>query len=219
MLKKTIFSVFSDKHTVRSNDKNSISQFQALATTLAATIGTGNIVGVATAIGTGGAGAVFWMWVSAFFGMMTSFAENVLGIYYRRKNEKGEWIGGSMVFLEKGLGCRWLAVLFAVFSLIASFGIGNIAQVNGISVAMKSTFHIPPVVTGGVLAVLIAFVLLGGLKRVAVVTEKLVPAMALVYVVGAVIVIGMNYRQIPSAVAEIFQSAFDMQSVGGGVLG
>lgn len=219
LLKTTILSVFRDKSTVKSNDKNAISQFQALATTLAATIGTGNIVGVATAIGTGGPGAVFWMWVSAFFGMMTSFAENVLGIYYRKKNEKGEWIGGSMMFLEHGLGCKWLAVLFAVFSLIASFGIGNIAQVNGISVALETTFRIPPVVTGIVLAIFIAFVLLGGLKRVAVVTEKLVPGMALLYTVGAIAVIAMNWKQIPSAFGEIFRGAFDLQSVGGGVMG
>ncbi len=219
LLKTTILSVFRDKRTVKSNDKHAISQFQALATTLAATIGTGNIVGVATAISAGGAGAVFWMWVSAFFGMMTSFAENVLGIYYRKKNEKGEWMGGSMMFLEKGLGCKWLAVLFAVFSLIASFGIGNIAQVNGISVALDMTFHIPPVATGIVLAVLIAFVLLGGLKRVAVVTEKLVPGMALLYTVGAIAVIALNWRQVPAAFGEIFHSAFDLQSVGGGVMG
>ena len=219
LLKTTILSVFRDKHTTKSDDKNAISQFQALATTLAATIGTGNIVGVATAIGTGGAGAVFWMWVSAFFGMMTSFAENVLGIYYRKKNEKGEWLGGSMMFLEHGLGCKWLAVLFAVFSLVASFGIGNIAQVNGISVALNTSFHIPPMVTGIVLAVVIAFVLLGGLKRVAVVTEKLVPGMALLYTLGAIVVIALNWRQIPAAFSEIFRSAFDLQSVGGGVMG
>ena len=142
-LKNTIFSVFRNKDVVKSKEKNAISQFQALTTALAATVGTGNIVGVATAIAAGGAGAIFWMWVSAFFGMMTKYAEIVLGIYFRHKNEKGEWIGGPMYYLEKGLRQKWLAVLFAVFCLFASFGIGSVAQVNGISTAMHNSFHLP----------------------------------------------------------------------------
>ncbi len=124
-LKNTIFAVFKGKDATQSKDRNAISQFQALATALAATVGTGNIVGVATAIAAGGAGAIFWMWVSAFFGMMTKYAEIVLGIYFRRRNGNGEWVGGPMYYIEKGLGQKWLAVLFAVFCLFASFGIGS----------------------------------------------------------------------------------------------
>ena len=135
-IKNTVAAIFKDRKVTKTKDEKAISQFQALATALAATVGTGNIVGVATAISSGGAGAVFWMWISALLGMMTSFSENALGIYFRRKNEKGEWVGGPMYYIEKGLGQKWLAVIFSVFCLFASFGIGSVAQVNGISTAL-----------------------------------------------------------------------------------
>lgn len=220
VLKNTIFSMFrKGKNTEKAKDKDAISPFQALATALAATVGTGNIVGVATAIAAGGAGAIFWMWVSAFFGMMTKYAEIVLGIYFRHKNEKGEWVGGPMYYIEKGLHQKWLAVLFAVFCLLASFGIGSVAQVNGIATAMEGSFHIPNYVTGIVICLLAGFIVFGGLKRIVTVTEKFVPLMALLYIVGALVVIAANFRNILPAFGEIFGSAFQLKSVGGGVMG
>ncbi len=149
--KETIFAIFTKRSVTKTKDKKAITQFQALSTALAATIGTGNIAGVATAITVGGAGAVFWMWVSAFFGMMTNFSENVLGIYFRQKNPKGEWSGGAMYYLQNGLKDRRffrhlakpLAVLFSIFCIVASFGMGNMAQVNSISHALNNTFKVP----------------------------------------------------------------------------
>lgn len=231
-MKHTLLAVFKDRTVTKTADKSNISQFQALATALAATVGTGNIVGVATAIAAGGPGAVFWMWVSAFFGMMTNFAENVLGIYYRRKNEKGEYIGGAMIYIERGLHCKWLAVIFSIFCLIASFGIGNIAQINGISTSIQETFKlselaaklslpgwIPGLVVGVVIAVFVGFVVIGGIKRIASVTEKLVPFMAIFFIVGALIVILINVKNIPSAFGAIFTEAFSFRSVGSGIMG
>lgn len=218
-IKNTIFAIFKNKNVVKTDDKKAISQFQALATALAATVGTGNIVGVATAITAGGAGAVFWMWVSAFFGMMTSYSENVLGIFFRHKNENGDWIGGPMYYIEKGLKQKWLARIFSVFCLLASFGIGSIAQVNGISTAMTKSFKVPGFVTGIVVCILIGVIVLGGLKRIVNVTEKFVPIMALFYITGTLIVIIANYKHIGSAFSEIFSSAFSLKSVGGGVFG
>ncbi len=228
-LKHTIGAIFKDKNTTAHTGKSdrSISQFQSLCTALAATIGTGNIVGVASAIISGGPGAIFWMWIMAILGMMTNYSENVLGIYYRRKNSKGEWCGGAMYYLRDGLGAKKgfktigtvLAVLFACFCLLASFGIGNMSQVNSISGNMKSAFNVPTYVTGIVIMVLSAFVILGGLKRVASVTEKLVPVMAVLYIVGALAICIGNYDKIGPAFAAIFQGAFNLKSAGGGVVG
>ena len=178
-----IFNKDITAHT--SKEDMAISQFQSMCTALAGTIGTGNIVGVATAIVSGGPGSIFWMWVMALLGMMTSFSENVLGVYYRRKNEKGEWSGGAMYYLTDGLGAKKgckqlgkvLAVLFACFCILASFGIGNMSQINSIAGNMNAAFHTPYLVTGVALMVVTALIVLGGLKRVAAVTEKLVPLM------------------------------------------
>ena len=165
-MKKTIGAVFKDNHVTSHTKDKSISQFQSLCTALAATVGTGNIVGVSGAIMVGGPGAVFWMWVIAFFGMMTNYSENVLGIYYRRKNTKGEWAGGAMYYLRDGLGSyphmkqtgKVLAWLFSLFCLIASFGIGNMTQVNSISGNMDTVFGVPTWVTGVVVAILVGLV-------------------------------------------------------------
>lgn len=220
VLKHTIFSALRNrKKADPQKEKTAISSFQALATALAATVGTGNIVGVATAIAAGGAGAIFWMWISAFFGMMTKYAEIVLGIYFRRKNEKGEWVGGPMYYIEKGLHQKWLAVLFAVFCLLASFGIGSIAQVNGIATAVETAFRIPCIVTGCIVCVLTGFIVYGGLNRIVTVTEKFVPITALLYLVGALAVIAVNYRNILPAFGAIFSGAFQRKSVSGGLLG
>ncbi len=223
----TLFAIFKKKSVTKTDDKKAISQFQALATALAATIGTGNIAGVATAIVIGGPGAVFWMWVSAFFGMMTNFSEKVLGIYFRKKNSKGEWSGGAMYYIEEGLkdkkGIRHIAkplsVLFAIFCVLASFGIGNMTQMNSISSAMTSNFNIPAIVTGIVLAIITALIVIGGIKRIASVSEKLVPFMALFYVVGCLIIFISNYEQIPYVFSSIFKSAFNFSSVAGGIGG
>lgn len=200
--KNTVGGIFHDKHVTKHTDADdqSISQFQSLCTALAATIGTGNIVGVASALVAGGPGAIFWMWIVAFFGMMTNYSENVLGIYYRRRNSRGEWSGGAMYYLKDGLGsykgCKQigavLAVLFSAFCLLASFGIGNMSQVNSIAANMTSAFSIPATVTGIVLVIIGALVIVGGLKRIAAVTEKLVPFMAIAYVIGALIIFFAN---------------------------
>ena len=213
-LKHTIGAIFTNKDVTAHTSKEdmAISQFQSMCTALAGTIGTGNIVGVATAIVSGGPGAIFWMWVMALLGMMTSFAENVLGVYYRRKNEKGEWNGGAMYYLTDGLGAkpgckavgRVLAVLFACFCILASFGIGNMSQINSIAGNMNAAFHLPYLATGLALMVVTALIVIGGLKRVAAVTEKLVPLMA---------------GNIPAALAAIFKGAFNLNAAGGGALG
>ncbi|MDD7451039.1 MAG: alanine/glycine:cation symporter family protein [Treponema sp.] len=228
-IKLTIGAIFKDKSVTAHTEKENkaISQFQSLCTALAATIGTGNIVGVATAIVLGGPGAIFWMWIMAIFGMMTNYSENVLGIFFRRKGANGEWHGGAMYYLKDGLGgykgCKWigviLAVLFSAFCLLASFGIGNMSQVNSIAGNMKSAFNIPSWVTGIGLVILSAIVILGGLKRVAAVTEKLVPVMAILYILGALIVIFAHASIIPAAFTSIFRGAFSVKSASGGIVG
>mgnify|MGYP001088803613 FL=1 len=227
--KNTIGGIFSDKHITKhtGKDDKSISQFQSLCTALAATIGTGNIVGVASALISGGPGAIFWMWIVAFFGMMTNYSENVLGIYYRRKNEKNEWCGGAMYYLKDGLGsykgCKQigaiLAVLFSIFCLLASFGIGNMSQVNSISANMDAAFGVPAAVTGIALMILAALVIVGGLKRIASVTEKLVPFMAIAYIIGALVIFFANIDQAGAIFSAIFKGAFGLRAVGGGIIG
>ena len=223
-LKCTIGAVFTDKTvTARTGrDDKAISQFQSMCTALAATIGTGNIVGVASAIVCGGPGAVFWMWVMALLGMMTAYAERVLGIYYRRRGPSGEWVGGAMYYLADGLGGRLgriLALLYSGLCAAAAFGVGNIAQVNSIAGNMHAAFGLPPQLTGAVLLAAAGPVVLGGVKRVAAVAEKLVPVMALTYILGALVVIGVNYRRVPAALAAICSGAFGARAVGGGVVG
>ena len=226
-LKNTIGSIFSDRSITKHTEDRSISQFQSLCTALAATVGTGNIVGVAGAIAVGGPGAVFWMWLIAFFGMMTNYSENVLGILYRRKNSKGEWAGGTMYYLRDGLGskkgCKTLgaalAVLFSCFCLLASFGIGNMSQVNSMVSNVYTAFGIPKLATGIFLFAAVALVVLGGLKRIAAITEKIVPFMVVLYLLGTLVIIGMNIATIPAVLVSIFKGAFAMKSVGGGIVG
>lgn len=224
---ETFLAIFKKKSVTKTKEKKAISQFQALSTALAATIGTGNIAGVATAIAVGGPGAVFWMWLSAFFGMMTNYSENVLGIFFRKKNTQGEWSGGAMYYIQEGLKDRKgfkhiakpLAVLFSIFCVLASFGIGNMTQVNSISSAMKSNFNIPNIVTGIALAIIAALVIIGGIKRIASVTEKIVPFMALFYIVGCLIIFFSNFGQIPYVFSSIFRNAFNFGAIAGGVGG
>lgn len=228
-ISKTIGAIFKDAdvtaHTSKEN--RAISQFQSLCTAMAATIGTGNIVGVATAIILGGPGAIFWMWFMALFGMMTNYSENVLGIYFRQKGKNGDWRGGAMYYLKDGLGSykgmkqvgMVLAVLFSLFCLLASFGIGNMSQVNSIAGNMEAAFGVAPWITGIVLVIISAVVILGGLKRVASVAEKLVPFMAVLYILGTSIVIFAHRGNVPAAFVAIFKGAFAMKAAGGGIVG
>ena len=221
-MRHTIGAIFLDRNVTAHTDDEAISQFQSLCTALAATIGTGNIVGVAAAILAGGPGAVFWLWVMALLGMMTSYAENVLGICYRRRDAAGRWCGGPMYYLAEGLGGgfgRALAVLFACFCVLASFGMGNMSQINSIAGNLQAVFRVPPVATGIVLALLTGRVILGGLKRVAAVTEAIVPLMALFYIAGALIIVVLHAGNIPAAFAAIFKGAFNLNAAGGGALG
>ncbi|MCI9342701.1 MAG: sodium:alanine symporter family protein [Lachnospiraceae bacterium] len=206
-------------HVRKTDDKHAISQFQSLCTALAATIGVGNISGVAVALALGGPGAIFWMWLSAFLGMMTNYAENTLGIKYRYKNEKGDWVGGAMIYIEKGLGWKWLAVVFSVFCVLASFGIGNMSQGNEIANGLYNSFAVPKWATALIVMLLAGLVIVGGIKRIASVTEKLVPFMAVTYIIGALVVIFANASAIPDAFGAIFGNAFRLSSMGGGVAG
>ncbi|WP_049730516.1 alanine/glycine:cation symporter family protein [Dorea sp. D27] len=215
----TLGQLFRNRKVRRTDDEQSMSQFQAFCTALAATLGTGNITGVATALIAGGPGAIFWMWISAVVGMMTMYAENVLGILYRYKNRSGRWVGGAMVYMERGLGCKWLAVLFAVFCILASLGMGNMTQANAMAGGLKEAFYVPTFVTGLAAMVLVGMVLFGGVRRIATVTERLIPLISLFYIAGGIIVLAANAAEIPKAFQLIFTEAFKVQSVGGGVLG
>ena len=196
-----------------------ISQFGALTTALAATIGTGNIVGVATAVAIGGPGAVLWCWLTGVFGMATKYSEALLAVKYRVKSSDGRMLGGPMYALEYGVGQKWLGVLFALFAGFASFGIGNLTQGNSMATMVKNNFGVATWITGAVVAVLTGVVIIGGLKSIAGVCEKLVPLMAAFYVAGCIIILCINAPFIPAALKEIFSSAFSNRAVGGGFVG
>lgn len=203
-----------------STSEGDITHFQALMTALAATIGTGNIAGVATAVALGGPGAVFWMWLTALVGMATKYAEAILAVKYRVKDEKGEMAGGPMYFIEKGLNMKWLGVLFAFFGAAAGFGIGNMVQSNSVADALNSTFGLNHWISGVLLAALTALVVLGGIKSIAKVTGTLVPIMAVFYVLGGLFIILLNVSQLPAAFALIFKAAFSgAEPVAGGFAG
>ena len=243
--KKTIGSLFNKDVISHTKDRATISQFQALCTALAATVGVGNIAGVSAAIITGGPGAVFWMWFAAIFGMMTNYSENVLGIYFRRKNHADEWSGGAMYYLQDGLGSyphmkkvgKVLAVIFAVCAMLASFGIGNMGQVNKIVINFTSSFKIEALssrvlwtsggtdvtlyqlIAGLVIMFLVGVVVIGGLQRIAAVAEKIVPVMVVVFIAGSVVIILNNAANIIPAFKAIFTGAFSAPAVWGGVTG
>ena len=198
-----------------------ISPFSALMTALSATIGTGNIAGVATAVAVGGPGALFWMWVTALVGMATKYGEAVCAVKYREVDENGDHVGGPMYYIKNGMGKAWiwLGFLFAIFGAIAAFGIGNTVQTNSIASALEQTYSVPTYITGIVIAVLVAAVILGGIKRIADVASKLVPLMAIIYVVAALIIILLNIGGVPAAFGEIFGQAFTGTAAAGGFLG
>ena len=201
------------------NATGDVSQFGALATALAATIGTGNIIGVATAVALGGPGAVLWCWLTGVFGMSTKYAEGLLAIKYRVRRPDGKMLGGPMYALERGLGWKWLAVLFAVFTAIAAFGIGNTVQANAISTMASQTYGISPYLTGAVVCALTAAVVLGGVKSIARVCAALVPFMSLFYVLGCIYILIVNSPHLWPALKLIVQSAFTPQAAGGGFIG
>ena len=204
-----------------SDHEGDVSHFGALMTALSATIGTGNIAGVATAVVTGGPGAVFWMWITAIFGMATKYGEGVLAVKYRVTNSKGEMSGGPMYYIENGLGkkWKWLAFLFAFFGVMASFGIGSTVQANSVAQAVHSSFGIDTWITGVVLTLITAFVVLGGIQSIARVSSVVVPFMAVLYIVGGLVVVAMHFDLLLPALKVIMQDAFTGQAVAGGVVG
>lgn len=215
--------LFSKESRKTDNGDGDISPFSALMTALAATVGTGNIVGVATAMVTGGPGALVWMWISAAFGISTKYAECALAVKYRSVNEKGEMCGGPMytiknAFSHKGIG-KFLSMAFALFTLLASFGIGNSAQANSITTAVSSTFSIPKWIIGIILVLLTAVVVLGGIKSISKVSSILVPSMAVFYILTGLAVVAINYKNIPSGIGTIFSMAFGGRAVAGGITG
>ena len=198
-----------------------ITPFNALMTSLSATVGTGNIAGVATAIALGGPGAVFWMWCTALVGMATKYAEAVCAVEYREKDEAGHYVGGPMYYIKNGLGEKWLwlGTLFSVFGMVAAFGIGNTVQANSVADVFKTEFGISVWVSGGVMAVLAALVLIGGIRRIAEVAGKLVPIMAVLYVLGGLIILIVNITSVPEAFGLIIQHAFTPAAATGGFAG
>ncbi|MXN88294.1 alanine/glycine:cation symporter family protein [Pasteurella canis] len=200
--------------------KGDVSSFAALCTALAATIGTGNIVGVATAVQAGGPGAVFWMWLVALLGMATKYAECLLAVKYRVRDKQGFMAGGPMYYIERGLGIKWLAKLFALFGiLVAFFGIGTFPQVNAITHAMQDTFSIPIPLTASIITALVALIILGGVRRIAVVSSYIVPFMAVLYVATSLIILLINWQLVPQAIGLIIYSAFEPSAALGGALG
>jgi AGCS family alanine or glycine:cation symporter len=214
-----IFTAIRLSVTKDDNASGDVSQFGALATSLAATIGTGNIVGVATAVAFGGPGAVLWCWLTGVFGIATKYAEGLLAIKYRVQTENGEMLGGPMYALERGLKMKWMAVLFCVFTAIAAFGIGNTVQANSISMLLNESWGISTYVTGGILCLLLALVILFGLKGISKVCSTLVPFMAAFYIVGCIIILWLNAAYLKDTVVLIFNSAFTPQAAGGGFMG
>jgi AGCS family alanine or glycine:cation symporter len=204
-----------------SKGEGDVTAFEGLTTALAATIGTGNVAGVAGAIATGGPGAVFWMWLIAFVGMATKYAESVLAVHYREVDDLGEHVGGPMYFIRNGLGpgWGWLATLFALFGTLAGFGIGNGVQAHEMALALKTSLGVPELLTGVVMAAITFLVLIGGIERIGKVTEVVVPFMAIVYVVGALVILLVHLGEIPAALGVIFNDAFTGQAVAGGALG
>lgn len=226
-LSNTLFAICKKGSVRDKNSRNTLSQFQAMSTTLAATIGTGNIAGVAAAIATGGPGAVFWMWLCSLISMMTSYAENLLGIFYRFKGADGEWCGGPMYYIKDGLSkSRFtsklgtaLAYAFSFFTLLASFGIGNMSQSNSISVVFSSSMNVSPYITGAIIAVVTLIAIGGGVSRIGAITEKLVPFMALFYISASLFIVFSNAKSAPLVFSSIFTNAFSFRSAAGGIGG
>lgn len=218
-IQKYVFKAIKLSVTKDDSGSGDISQFGALTTALAATIGTGNIVGVATAIALGGPGAVFWTWMTGVFGIATKYSEGLLAVKYRVKTSDGTMLGGPMYALERGLKMKWLGVLFSVFTVIASFGIGNMAQANSITDMLNKSFNIPQLYSGIVITIATAVVVLGGVKVIAKVCEGLVPFMAGFYIIGCIYILILNFNFIPQAIVLMLTSAFTAKAATGGFIG
>lgn len=216
---RKIFTAIRLSVTKDKTAEGDVSQFGALATSLAATIGTGNIIGVATAVALGGPGAVLWMWLTGVFGIATKYAEGLLAIKYREKTADGTMLGGPMYALEKGLKMKWLAVLFSLFTAIAAFGIGNTVQANSISLLVNETFAVDKMVTGALLSLATALVILFGVKGIARVCGMLVPFMAIFYVAGCIVILIYNWSFLGETFRVIIDSAFSAKAAGGGFIG
>ncbi len=222
---RKIFKAIKLSYSKDHDSDGDISQFGALTTSLAATIGTGNIIGVATAISLGGPGAVLWCWLTGVFGIATKYGEGLLAIKYRQKTRNGTILGGPMYALEKGLNCKWLAVLFCIFTVLASFGIGNTVQANAISenitLVMEPILdpHYTRMICGFVIATLIGFVTIGGVKKIAHWCTAIVPMMAILYIIGCIYILILNHEYIPAAFNSIIEGAFSTKSMGGGAVG
>lgn len=212
---KGTFGAMFKKHA----DDVNITPFQAVSTALASTVGTGNIVGVTTAIVSGGPGALFWMWFAAFFGMVTKYSEVLLAIKYREKNADGKHFGGPMYYLSKGANLPWLGTIFAVFATLACFGIGNLTQINAMANVVKQNFNVPTIYTGIAVTIVVAIIIVGGIKRIGSVAEKLVPLMCLLYLVCGIIIIFINFDKMPGIFKLVFSDAFSFKQVGAGFMG
>lgn len=217
-VKSTLGTVLK-KDNKKNTDTKNLTQWQAFSTALAGTLGTGNIVGVATAISLGGPGAIFWMWVSSVLGMMTAYAERVLGIIYREKNQNGEYAGGPMYYIQKGLKNKKLAYLFCIFCIGASFGMGNATQVNAVSVSLNQTFGVSKLITGFAVAAIAGFIIMGGVKRAGAFSGIFIPVISVIYIIGCLGLIIINIHRLPGAVFEIFSGAFSLKSAAGGAGG
>lgn len=214
VVKKTIGSLFQ-----KSDNKDGITPFQAVNTALAGTMGTGNIAGVATAIVAGGPGAVFWMWISAFVGMATKYAEVLLAVHFRTKDKNGKYTGGPMYYMQNGVGSSFMAVVFSFLTVVASFGIGNMSQINSVAQGAASSFGVPEIVVGIVFAVLLGFVIMGGINRIGKVAESVIPLFSILYILGAFVVILKNQSMILPVFKSIFYYAFNSRAAVGGVAG
>lgn len=217
ILNNTVFAFA--KGGDKAQESKNVSSFGAMAAAVASTVGVGSIAGVSTAIVTGGPGAVFWMWISALCGMMTKYSEVLLAVYFRRTDENGIHYGGPMYYLEDGVHCKPLAIFFSICAGLCCFVTGNMTQTNSISVSLHDAVGFPVWITGLVVAILAAMVIFGGVKRIASVAEKLVPIMAIFYIVGALIVVAINIKYVPGVFGSIFKGAFNMRSAGGGIMG
>ena len=211
------------KEKDKDKNKKTVSQFEAFSAAISGTVGTGNMVGVATALIAGGPGAIFWMWVSAFFGLVTNYSENVLGLYYRKKDKKGEMCGGPMYYISNGLKLKWLALIFAFCCALAAVGMGMV-QANSISGTMQNSIAgegstMVAIITGVVIVILTAFIVVGGIKRIGKVASYIVPFMALLFIIMSIIILGINITAVPTAFGLIFSNAFSIRSVSGGFLG
>ena len=215
----SLYLAFIKRKEEGNSGEGDISHFQALMTALAGTVGTGNIAGVAGAISVGGPGALFWMWMTGFFGMATKYSEAVLAVKYRKVDEYGNMIGGPMYYLQEGLNSKFLGVLFAIFAVIASFGIGNTVQVSEVASAMKTSFNVDQRITGIILLILTGSVILGGIQRIGRFTSAIVPTMIIFYVISSLVIIFMHYDKIIPAFVLIFKSAFVPQAAIGGTFG